>query len=368
MLKSEELLNKLEEVKNEIKTLQVENKVEEAHTKLSEIENLKKEIEVAKAIENEEMEDIQNKIETRKDDVKVENIQDKEMKVFENYLRNRGVVQDSMTAGGNGAIIPNTISSKIIEKVKEISPIFSKCTVFHEGGTLTFAKEDSIPTTAYVNEKTVIPDSDATFTTITLDSYLVSALTKISESLIASASFDIVSYVTNAIAKSIAQFLEKELLVGTSGKMEGALATTNKAVSLGATVAIDDLIATQMLVPSGLQGNCCWIMNPSTLMALRKMKDTTGALIMGSAVDGFGYTLLGKPVYLSENVAEVGASKDVALYGDLSGLYVKFAKEINTKVLMERYADSNEIGVKANFIVDSKIVETQKLAKLTMKA
>lgn len=42
MLKSEELTLKLENVKDEIRSLQVENKINEAHAKLIEIENLKK--------------------------------------------------------------------------------------------------------------------------------------------------------------------------------------------------------------------------------------------------------------------------------------------------------------------------------------
>lgn len=366
MLKSMELQAKLEIVKDEIKALQSENKVEEAHSRLKEIENLKKEIEVAKSLEEEEIENVQNVIENRKEVVDMQKFEQQEIKEFENYVRNRGI-QNEMKQGANGAIIPTSIANMVIEKVKEISPIYSMATVFHSAGKLVFPLENNIPTTNYVDEGATISDSDATFTTVELGGYLASALTKISESLIANASFDIVTYVVNAMAKSISVFLEKELLKGTSSKCTGALSTENKVTTTSASaVTADDLIDVQMLVPQSLQDNCCWIMHPSTLKSLRKLKDGQGNYLMGNMTNGFGYTLLNKPIYLSENIDTIGASADVILYGDLTGLYVNIPLEINTKILAERYADQNAIGVKANFMVDAKIVETQKLAKVTM--
>lgn len=369
MLRSEELQAKLENVKEEIKALQVENKVEEAHGRLQEIEIIKKEIEVARALEVEEIENVQTEIQNRKGDDKMENkILDQDVKVFENYVRNRGIVNTGITQGANGSIIPSTIASRVIEKVRELSPIYAKTTIFHEAGKLIFPVEDAIPTTNYVNEMTTIPDSDATFTTVEISGYLASTLAKISESLIANAAFDIVTYVINAVAKSIALFLEKELLKGTIGKCTGAFATTNKVTTASATaITSDELIDVQMLVPQALQSDACWIMNASTLKSIRKLKNAQGEYLVGDLVNGFGYTLLSKPVYLSDNVDAVAAGKDVILYGDLSGLYVNIPMDIQTKILNEKYSDQNAIGVKANFMIDSNIVETQKLAKLTCK-
>ena len=41
-----------------------------------------------------------------------------------------------MSYGSNGAIVPTTIAKKIIEKVKELSPIYEKVEKFHTSGTL----------------------------------------------------------------------------------------------------------------------------------------------------------------------------------------------------------------------------------------
>lgn len=370
MLKSEELMQKLTNLISEVKDMQEVNKIDEAHAKLSEIENVKKEIEVAKAIEAEEIQEVENKVE-KGEILEMVNLEvlNKEEKVFANYIRT-AVSNGDMKAGDNGAIIPVTIASRIIERVSELAPIYEKATKFNVGGDLVFAKEATIPTTAYVEEMATVTASTATFATVKLQAFVAGALTKISKSLINRADFDLVSYVVEAIAKSVAEFLEKELILGTANKMEGLVATTNKVVTASATaITADEIIDLQMGVKQALQGGCEFLMNPATLKALRKLKDGDGTyLLQKDVTQGFGYVLLGKPVVLSDNMPVIGAGKDVIVYGDFSGLYVKLAQNVEISVLNEKYADQFAVGVLAHVEVDSKIVEDQKLVKLTCKA
>ena len=70
-----------------------------------------------------------------------------ETRAFECYIR--GIAPDvetraavNMTTGDNGAVIPTSIANKIIEKVIEISPLFSMATRYNVGGTLNITKYD----------------------------------------------------------------------------------------------------------------------------------------------------------------------------------------------------------------------------------
>ena len=65
-----------------------------------------------------------------------------ETRAFECYIR--GIAPDvetraatNMTVGDNGAVIPTSIANKIIEMVKEISPLYHLSTHYDVGGTLT---------------------------------------------------------------------------------------------------------------------------------------------------------------------------------------------------------------------------------------
>ena len=80
-------------------------------------------------------------------------------------------------------------------------------------------------------------------------------------------------------------------------------------------------------------------MNRNTKKAIRKLKDGDGNdLLNRNFNDAWGYTLLGKLVYTSDNMPEIGASKKVIIYGDMTGLSVKLTKDVEIQVLQELYA------------------------------
>lgn len=53
-------------------------------------------------------------------------------------------------------------------------------------------------------------------------------------------------------------------------------------------------------------------------------------------------------------------------YGDFSGLAVKVAEDANIEVLREKYATQHAVGVVAWMEIDTKVEDSQKIAKLTM--
>jgi HK97 family phage major capsid protein len=78
----------------------------------------------------------------------------------------------------------------------------------------------------------------------------------------------------------------------------------------------------------------------------------------------FGTTLLGKPVYVSDNMPEIATGNMTIAYGDFKGLAVKFSEEINIQVLREKYADEHADGVIGWFEFDAKIADQQMIATL----
>ena len=82
----------------------------------------------------------------------------------------------------------------------------------------------------------------------------------------------------------------------------------------------------------------------------------------------FGSVLLGKDVYVSDNMPDIEAGKTVIYFGDYKGLATKMPKEIELEILREKYADQHLIGVNAWLELDAKVQDEQKLAKLVMKS
>ena len=318
-----------------------------------------------------ESRDIDGKIDIPQETRTAEEI---ETRAFENYLRGVETRNDTnLTRTDNGAVVPSSIANKIIDKVVEICPIYQLANKYNVGGTLSIPYYDESTqaiTMAYAAEFTELESTSGKFTSIQLTGYLAGALTKISKSLINNSQFDIVSYVINATARSIAKWIEKELLKGTSEKVEGLSGVKQIVTTASATaITADELIDLQESIPDVYQGAAIWIMSKATRTAIRKLKDADGDYLLNrDATAAWGYTLFGKPVYVSDNMDNIGAGKTTDYYGDMSGLAVKLSEDLNIEVLREKFATQHAVGVVSWIEIDSKVEDAQKIAKLVQKS
>ena len=303
-------------------------------------------------------------------------IEEMEYNAFDNMLRGTLVHERAgeLAPANNGAIIPKTIARKIIELVYDICPILDKADKYTVKGTLDIpyypANGQVQIAVDYQQEFSALTSSTGNFTTISLGGFLAGALTKVSRSLVNNVEFDLVGFVVKRMAYDIARWIEKELINGTANKIAGLSGATN-VVTAGSTSAItaDELIALQGKVKDVYQDNAIWIMNPATRDALRTLKDREDRYLLNDNLSApFGKTLLGKPVYVSDNAPTIGASKRAIFYGDMSGLAVKFSEELNVEVLRERYADEHCIGVIGWVELDAKVEDQQKISVLVMPA
>lgn len=283
--------------------------------------------------------------------------------------------EQNMTMANNGAIIPTTIANRIIKAVKDRCPILARATVYNVKGTLKVPVWGKANTThdiavGYQTEFTEITADSGKFTSVDLSGYLAGALTLIGRSVENNGAFSVVDFIVNQMAEEIAVWIEGQLLTGTgTSAAQGALNTTTTLTTAGAAaITADELIELQATVKQAYQPNACWIMAPATFTAIKKLKDGNNRFLLQDDVTGeFPYRLLGKPVFLSDNMPAIAAGAKTVLYGDCSGLSVNFRENISIEVLREYYATKHAIGVVAWFEFDSKVTDNQRLAVLVQK-
>ena len=295
-----------------------------------------------------------------------------ETRAFENYVR--GVVlherAGELAPANNGAIIPTTIARKIVELVYDICPILDKSEKYNVKGKLEIpyypADSSTQITVAFATEFTDLASSTGNFTTIELSGYLAGALTKISKSLINNVEFDVVGFIVKRMAYDIARFLEANLLGKGSGSVVGLGGATN-VTTVSSAITADDVITMQGTIKDIYQANAMWIMSPATRDALRLLKDDVGRYLLNDDISApFGKTLLGKPVYVSDNMDDIASGNSVIYYGDMSGLATKFSEEMHVEVLRELYAAQHAVGVVGWVEFDAKIQDQQKIAVMKM--
>lgn len=299
-----------------------------------------------------------------------------EERAFGNYIR--GIIEQradtNLTLTDNGAVVPTSIANKIIEMVYDISPIVQMATRYNISGNVVIPYYDETNgklTVAYADEFAELESSAAKFKSIELMDFLAGCLSKVSVSLLKKSNFDLVSFTIRKVAEAFAQWLEGESINGTVGKITGMDKGITQIVTTAAAnkVTADELMDVQDEVPDVFQANAIWVMNRKTRTHIRKLKNLQGDYLLQRDLNAkWGYTLLGKDVYTTDNVPAITAGKTAVYYGDMSGLALKIGEEMNIQVLKEKYATQHAVGVVGWMAADAKVEHTQKLAKLVMKA
>ena len=303
-----------------------------------------------------------------------ENRAEDDKRAFADYIRGviTGENRADMTLGENGAVIPSTIANEIIKKIKDISPVYNDAAHYNVKGTLSIPYVDEDGTSlavAYADEFAELEGEKEKFASIELGGFLAGVLAKISKSLINNSDFDIVEEVETQIAEAFALWLDHEMLVGTVGKITGASTSTKKIQSESTSViSFDDIIKLKDAIKAAHQTGAYFVMRDTTLTAIRLLKDKNGRYLVNDDVTEEGKpTILGKPVYTSDAMPEIGKGSEPIVYLNPSkALAVKLTEDMELQVLQEKYATQDVVGVVGWTEVDAKIKNQQAIASLKM--
>ncbi|PHU36015.1 phage major capsid protein [Pseudobutyrivibrio ruminis] len=309
--------------------------------------------------------------EVRAEETKV--TEESEVRAFEAFVRNNleelRAGEQQLTEGNNGAIVPTTIANKIIEEVRDMVPFLTLGDVYNTNGKLSVPvySEDSTNyiNADYVDEGTSLVDNIGEFTSVDLTGYVIGALALVSNKLISNTEINITDFVVRKVAEAIAEKLETEFIVGTNNKITGVLGATVRVTTAAAgAITYDELVSLKHSIKKRFRKNAKWIMNDATYEALCKLKD-------GNHQPYFKddeYKILGCEVLISDSMPAIAASAKAIVFGDLSGYSIKMTKKVEVKILRERFAERNMVGVIGYGEYDGKITDGKKLAVLQMKA
>jgi len=372
MEKRNDLVDQIEELTKNVETEQRAFSEEED----AKVEELTKAVEdIDKTIEKIERAKKFTKLDSKPEDVTEASTEELEIRAFADFIRNKRAADSNITKGDNTAVIPKTVADKIIDKIKDISPLFKDAEKFNVKGTLSIpyvdAKNDNL-TVAYATEFTDLEAKSTKLLSVDLTGYLAGVLAKISISLINSTDIELVDFVVNKMAAAAAVFIDKEILAPTdpTNKVTGAAAAT-QIVPAGSTTAItaDVLIKLKNKLKSAYQTGAYWVMHPDTFTACQLLKDRNDRYLFNDdIVEGFSGKILGKPVYVSDQCPQI-AENALAVYyiNPAQALGVKMVED-TVQILREKYATQHAIGIVEWIEFDAKIQNEQAVAVLKMSA
>ena len=177
--------------------------------------------------------------------------------------------------------------------------------------------------------------------------------------------FDLNSLVPSMLGERIGRKVNNALTVGTgSSQPNGVItaATTGVTGATGQTTSViyDNLVDLVYSVDRAYrQRGAKWMMNDSTVKAIRKLKDGNGLPIWqaGNATAGEPDSLLGYTIIINNDVAAMGTSAKSIAFGDFSKYIIRRVKDVTLVRLVERYADAHQVGFLAFARFDGDLVD-----------
>ena len=136
------------------------------------------------------------------------------------------------------------------------------------------------------------------------------------------------------------------------------------------TLTADGLISTFYALPAAYRNAGTWLMNGSSLAAVRKMKDSvTGAYIWQPALSlGAPESILGRPVVEAVDMPDVEAGAFPVLFGDFSGY--RIVDRLALSILVNPYllATNGTTRIHATRRVGGGVIQPAKFRKVKIAA
>lgn len=273
----------------EIRSLE-DSENEELRQLNDKIEDLKSQIEKAEA--ELRSNSVEEKIEN-KGEIKMNN-QEQEIRAIENFIKTGEIAEEiraTQTSAMNTAIQPTYIDNELVRRLEEVAPVFSKARMYQSrAGELKIPREAeaNLYECGFVGEDAEVPEKAFSFDTISLKSVRVGAYVKVTQQLLNDVELDIVSYVVDMLARRLGATLDHHAITGAGTKTSHSdlqgLANLTKAEDgvnevQGALAADTFLDAIHSLHPSLLNG-AEFYMNRKTYNAVSKLKDSDGNYIL----------------------------------------------------------------------------------------
>lgn len=304
---------------------------------------------------------------------------DEYKRAFWNGMRNKMSyeVQNALSIGTDsegGYLVPDEYERTLVEALEEEVFFRSLATVIKtSSGDRKIPIVTSKGEAAWIDEGEQFTESDDSFGQASIGAYKLATMIKISDELLNDSVFNIEQYISREFGRRIGAKEEEAFFIGDgSGKPTGIFNSTggaeNGATSAGNTITFDDIMDLYYSLRAPYRNKAVWVLNDSTVKAIRKLKDSNGNYIWQPSVrEGEPDRILNRPYRTSIYVPEIAAGNRVIAFGDFSYYWIADRQGRSFKRLNELYAATGQVGFLASERVDGKLILSEAVKTLDMK-
>jgi HK97 family phage major capsid protein len=279
------------------------------------------------------------------------------------------------TDSEGGYLVPDEYERTLVEALEEENIFRQMAKVIK-----TSSGDRKIPvvatkgTASWIDEEGAYPESDDSFGQVSIGAYKLGTMIKVSEELLNDSVFDLQSYISREFARRIGAKEEEAFFTGDGkGKPLGVLTATGGAetgvtAASATAVTADELMDLYYSLKSPYRKKSVWVLNDSTIKAIRKLKDSNGQYLwQPSLTAGTPDTILGRPVKTSAYMPAIAAGAKTIAFGDFSYYWIADRQGRSFKRLNELFAATGQVGFLASQRVDGKMILAEAVKVLEQK-
>lgn len=307
---------------------------------------------------------------------------DEYKRAFWNAMRSKAAGYEVLNAlqvgtdSEGGYLVPDEFERTLVEALQEENIFRTMAKIIQTAsGDRKIPVVASKGTASWVDEEGAIPESDDAFGQVSIGAYKLATMIKVSEELLNDSVFNLESYIAREFARRIGAKEEESFFIGNgTGKPTGIFNATGGA-ELGVTAAsataitVDEIMDLFYSLKSPYRKNAVFVMNDSTVKAIRKLKDGNGQYLWQPSISaGQPDTILNRPVKTSAYVPTIAAGAKTIAFGDFGYYWIADRQGRSFQRLNELYAATGQVGFKATQRVDGKLILSEAIKVLKMKA
>ena len=279
------------------------------------------------------------------------------------------------TDSEGGYLVPDEYERTLVEALEEENIFRQMAKVIKtSSGDRKIPVVASKGTASWIDEEGAFPESDDSFGQVSIGAYKLGTLIKVSEELLNDSVFDLPSYISREFARRIGAREEEAFFTGDGkGKPLGVLASaggaeTGVTAASATAVTADELMDLYYSLKSPYRKKSMWVLNDSTIKAIRKLKDNNGQYLwQPSLTAGTPDMILGRPIKTSAYMPAIAAGAKTIAFGDFSYYWIADRQGRSFKRLNELFAATGQVGFLASQRVDGKMILAEAVKVLEQK-
>lgn len=269
-------------------------------------------------------------------------------------------------------LVPTEFEKQLINELTNYSIMRTLATVSASSNDKTIPMVNNRGTASWIDEEGTYPDSDDEFGSISMAAYKVGRIVKVSEELLADSAFNLETYIRDSLAESLGEAEEAAFVNGDGEKKPTGFlkdAEVGLTAASGTAIVPDELLDLFYSLKRKYRAKAKFLANDSTILAIRKLKDSQGNYIWQPGLQaGQPDRLLNKPILTSEDMPEIGIGANALAFGDFRKYSILDRVGIYIQKLVEIYAEKGQIGFKAYRRTEGKLLVPAAVKVLKMAA